>query len=92
MNDVLWSSSPSASCLHAALCRAEGLPAADPEFAACIDPQADALIAEITLAGWPILAALAQLAPLARESRSQRAALHARSLIDSAAGSGLLLK
>jgi hypothetical protein len=66
MNDrILWSSSFSASCLHAATCRAEGLPAADLEIAACIDPQSDALASEVASAGWPVDAALAQIASFA---------------------------
>ena len=70
--ELRWKVSLSASCIHAALCRRQGIAAADPQLAAALDQPADALIYEIQQAGWPVDAVLEQLASFAAEIDNNR--------------------
>lgn len=65
LEELRWKTSLSATALHAALCRARGIPAADATVGGLLDPAADALIAEIAAAEWPPLWLLEQLTGLA---------------------------
>jgi len=65
LEELRWRTSVSATCLHAAACRAAGLPAADSTLDDAVGPAADALVSEITGAGWPVPAMLDQLTALA---------------------------
>ena len=67
LEELRWKTSVSATCLHAAACRAAGLPAADAQLAAALDPAADALMSEIVAAGWPVTEMLHELTGLASE-------------------------
>jgi hypothetical protein len=58
--------------LHAAVCRRAGLDAANVEFERAIASPADALIGEISGAGWPIEEALDELTSLAAEIDNNR--------------------
>lgn len=71
LEELRWKTSSSATTLHAAVCRREGITAADSELARLLDPAADVLIAELNAAGWPP-AALPLLAALATEFDSNR--------------------
>jgi hypothetical protein len=67
LEDLRWKVSVSATCLHAASCRAAGLQGADLDVAAVLEAASEALIAEIDAAGWPVLPTLNELTGLASE-------------------------
>jgi hypothetical protein len=70
--EIRWKTSLSATCLHAAACWRQGVPAADAHLAAVIDEPAAALIREIADAGWSVDETLAQLASLSAEYENNR--------------------
>lgn len=72
LEELRWKTSLSATALHAALCRAQEIPAADATLAELLDPAADALTAEIAAAEWPRLQLLEQLTALASELDNNR--------------------
>lgn len=72
LEELRWKTSLSATALHAALCRAQEIPAADATLAELLEPAADALIAEIAAAEWPPLQLLEQLTALASELDNNR--------------------
>src|SRR5690242_12671454 len=72
LEELRWKTSLSAAALHAALCRARGIPAADLALGSMLDPVADALAAEIDAVSWPRLALLEQLTGLASELDNNR--------------------
>jgi len=72
LEELRWKTSLSATALHAALCRARGIPAADVALGGMLDPAADALAAEIDAAQWPQIALLEQLTALASELDNNR--------------------
>lgn len=72
LHEPRWRASVSATCLHAAACRASGLGAADAKLAAAIDVPCDRLAQEIASAGWPLAESLDQLTALAAEIDNNR--------------------
>ena len=72
LEELRWKTSLSATALHAAFCRARGIPAADAAFGETLAPAADALAAEIDAAQWPRIALLKQLTGLASELDNNR--------------------
>lgn len=72
LEELRWKTSLSATALHAASCRARGIPAADSSLGQLLNPAADALAAEIDAAQWPRLAVLEQLTALATEFDNNR--------------------
>jgi hypothetical protein len=65
--ELRWKSSLSATCLHAVACRRAGLAPANPALAAARDSAAEALVAAIVGAGWPVDAVVKLLAGLASD-------------------------
>ncbi|MBA4104394.1 MAG: hypothetical protein C0485_01460 [Pirellula sp.] len=72
LEELRWKTSLSATALHAALCRAREIPAADAALGELLNPPADALVAEIAAAEWPPLSLLEQLTALASEFDNNR--------------------
>jgi hypothetical protein len=72
LEELRWKVSASATCLHAATCRAAGIPAANAELATALDAAADALSVELASVGWPVPEALRVLAELASEVDNNR--------------------
>ncbi|HYO26201.1 MAG TPA: hypothetical protein VEQ85_14770 [Lacipirellulaceae bacterium] len=70
--DIRWRVSLSASCLHAAACRAAGLHAADAVLAASIDGASDALISELMGSHWPVDDVLRLMTSLAADFENNR--------------------
>jgi len=72
LEELRWKTSVSATCLHAAACRAAGFPSADPALAAALDAAAETLVSEIANFGWPVPIVLEQLTGLAAEIDNNR--------------------
>jgi hypothetical protein len=72
LEELRWRTSGSASCLHAAACRAAGLTAANAEFEEAVASPADALLGEIAGASWPVVEVLDELTSLAAEIGNNR--------------------
>lgn len=72
LEELRWKTSLSATALHAALCRAQGIPAADAALGSMLASAADALAGEIDAAQWPRIALLEQLTGLASELDNNR--------------------
>jgi hypothetical protein len=72
LEELRWKVSASATCLHAAACQAAGVPKANAELATALDAAAEALVAELLSAGWPLQEALHALAGLASEVGNNR--------------------
>jgi hypothetical protein len=72
LEGLRWRTNASASCLHAAACRWAGLAAANAEFERAIASPADALIGEISGAGWQVDQVLDELTSLAAEIDNNR--------------------
>src|SRR5689334_1275710 len=72
LEELRWKTSLSATALHAALCRARGIPAVDAALGNTLAPASDALAAEIDAAHWPRIAMLEQLTGLASELDNNR--------------------
>jgi len=72
LKELRWKTSLSATALHAAFCRARGIPAADAALGGTLASAADALAAEIDAAQWPRTALLEQLTGLASELENNR--------------------
>jgi hypothetical protein len=70
--ELRWKSSLSATCMHAAACWSQGIPAADAELGATLEPAIAVLIAEVQDAYWPVDAMMQQLASLAAEFENNR--------------------
>lgn len=60
--ELRWKSSLSATCMHAAICRRQGIAAADAQFAAMLEQPARELEAAIEANGWPVDDTLHELA------------------------------
>jgi len=60
--DLRWRTSLSATCMHAAVCRRNGISPVESEFGAIVDGSTDELINAIKAAGWPVDEALWELA------------------------------
>lgn len=69
---IRWKSSLSASCLHAATCRAAGLPCHDSQLGDALQTPADELIAAIVASGWPIDRVLETLTSLSSQIDNNR--------------------
>ena len=69
---IRWKTSLSATCMHAVACRRAGVPAADPQLAAALEPAIDALVAELADALWPVDELLGHLAALSAEFENNR--------------------
>lgn len=72
LQELRWRTSVSATCLHAAACRAAGLAGADAQLAAAIDVPSDRIAQEISAAGWRLAETLDQLTALAAEIDNNR--------------------
>jgi hypothetical protein len=72
LEELRWKTSVSATCLHAAACRAAGMTAEYANLAAAVEPAADQLIRELNDAGWPAPAVLEELTSLAAEIDNNR--------------------
>lgn len=72
MIQLRWKASFSASCLHAAACMQEGLPIADSEICAVLQPAADALVSELNECGFEIEPTLSILTCLAADFENNR--------------------
>jgi hypothetical protein len=72
LHELRWKTSVSATCLHAAACRAAGFPAVAPELAAALDAAAETLASEIANVGWPVPIVLERLTGLAAEIDNNR--------------------
>lgn len=72
LEELRWKTSPAATALYFAYCRAFGVRAADGDLDAAIAPQADALIAEIDATACPRVEFLAELTSLTAEIDNNR--------------------
>jgi hypothetical protein len=72
LEELRWKVSASATCLHAAVCRAAGIPMANEGLEAALDAAAETLSVELVSAGWPLPEALHALAGLASEIGNNR--------------------
>jgi hypothetical protein len=70
--ELRWKSSLSATCLHAAACWSQGIPAANAELGAALESSIALLVAEVQDALWPVGAVLPQLAGLSAEYENNR--------------------
>ncbi|WP_428308824.1 hypothetical protein [Lacipirellula sp.] len=72
LEELRWRTSPAATALYLAACRADSVAAADGALAAAIAAPADALIAEIDAIGLPRTELLAEMTSLAAEIDNNR--------------------
>ncbi|BBO32007.1 hypothetical protein PLANPX_1619 [Lacipirellula parvula] len=72
LEELRWKTSPAATALYVAACRASGVAATDGMLAAALATPADALIAEIDATGLPRTELLAEITSLAAEFENNR--------------------